>query len=1014
MGKSIAAIVLVFFALLGRVNAQAWLWAKSAISIENENCKDVAVDLANNRVYSVGSFNGSLNNLPGTPSPLSPMVRNGIVLVSDTGGVYSTHFLLPSFQNLELNGAAVDQSGNLYLCGTFLDSADFRGMGSQALMLYTGGAPRMFVAKYDPSLNAVWAISDSLSTDSKAMDIDVANGRVVVVGAFNGVFAIGDSALQPSVGLDAFALGLNPADGSTVWLAGMAGNGDDQAWSVKTGLYGAYVGGSFQGISLQPSAGGWTLSNAQAGTTDAFVAAFRIDSGAVRWAQRAGGPGQDTCHGVSLDYANIYATGTFEGTADFGSAGNITSAGGSDAYFWTLDNTAGTSNWVKRAGGPLNDAGADIAADLLGNFYVLGRFAGSVTLGGSQTITATGSQGAFVARYRADGTFDNLAATNTNADQATPGEIVAGPSGVYISGSYTNSALDFGPSTLPQLPAAANDNFYSAKFGCGQLSSIVSSISLSDDSICAGESVILTVNPTDANLFYGLQETYTKQVFPNILQGNGGSLSFNIGPLFSSQSFDVFVMDSLTMCYDFISMDNFIRMGPPALPDLGPDLTICIGDSTALSPGNFSSFVWSNGDTTSALNVSAPGTYWVDVLTPFQCPGSDTLLLLNDTLPVNFVQDTVTCPNTAFTYDATGSFSFLWSTTDTGATATLPGPGTYWCEATNGTCVVQEFFLVGPLPTPSINLGADTSLCGNGGILLDGATVGTNTYLWSNGDTNASILVLATGNYALTITNSSSCTASDTVQVSIFPLPLVNVAGLPPVVCAASPPLSLLGSPVGGIFSGATNSANIDPGALGAGTFTFSYTFTDANQCTNSITQTFDVEAVPTVPNAGPDQTLMNVNSALLSGNQALAGQSLWTALGAGTILLPDSNSSPVTQLTPGLNTFVYTISGTVCPSLSDTVRITYLDQPLLIPTGFSPNGDGMNDFWTIENLDLYTEKEVIIFSRWGEKVFEAGNYDNTWSGLSSSGDPLGDDTYFYTLNLGMQGQLAGYVVLKR
>lgn len=76
------------------------------------------------------------------------------------------------------------------------------------------------------------------------------------------------------------------------------------------------------------------------------------------------------------------------------------------------------------------------------------------------------------------------------------------------------------------------------------------------------------------------------------------------------------------------------------------------------------------------------------------------------------------------------------------------------------------------------------------------------------------------------------------------------------------------------------------------------------------------------------------------------------------------------------------------------------------IPEGFSPNGDGINDLFVIRGIQHYKNNTMVIFNRWGNKIFETKNYQNTWDGASDRGVGFGGNklpvgTYFYVLNLG-------------
>lgn len=65
----------------------------------------------------------------------------------------------------------------------------------------------------------------------------------------------------------------------------------------------------------------------------------------------------------------------------------------------------------------------------------------------------------------------------------------------------------------------------------------------------------------------------------------------------------------------------------------------------------------------------------------------------------------------------------------------------------------------------------------------------------------------------------------------------------------------------------------------------------------------------------------------------------------------------------------------------------------LEVPNVFTPNGDGINDYFEIKNLDSYVSNELVIYNRWGKKVYEASNYRNQWDGNS-----LNNGVYYYVL----------------
>ncbi|MCO6499988.1 MAG: gliding motility-associated C-terminal domain-containing protein [Vicingus serpentipes] len=67
--------------------------------------------------------------------------------------------------------------------------------------------------------------------------------------------------------------------------------------------------------------------------------------------------------------------------------------------------------------------------------------------------------------------------------------------------------------------------------------------------------------------------------------------------------------------------------------------------------------------------------------------------------------------------------------------------------------------------------------------------------------------------------------------------------------------------------------------------------------------------------------------------------------------------------------------------------------------SGITPNGDGINDVWWIDNIELFPENTVQIFNRWGREIWFGENYDNknvVWEGNSNSNEEMADATYFY------------------
>jgi large repetitive protein len=112
-----------------------------------------------------------------------------------------------------------------------------------------------------------------------------------------------------------------------------------------------------------------------------------------------------------------------------------------------------------------------------------------------------------------------------------------------------------------------------------------------------------------------------------------------------------------------------------------------------------------------------------------------------------------------------------------------------------------------------------------------------------------------------------------------------------------------------------------------------------------------------------------------------------------------------------------------ICNEASDnapTVLLVPSTQTLFIPEGFSPDGDNINDYFVINGLSTDGNNPITIFNRWGNKVYQNGNYDNTWDGTPNVSGTLGKQklppgTYYYVLEMKGSGKkpITGFVVIQ-
>lgn len=237
-----------------------------------------------------------------------------------------------------------------------------------------------------------------------------------------------------------------------------------------------------------------------------------------------------------------------------------------------------------------------------------------------------------------------------------------------------------------------------------------------------------------------------------------------------------------------------------ALPvfTIGNDTAICDGVSftDVISPSNtYVTYVWSDSSNSVNYTISdTSGLVWLEVTDTNSCKQRDSLeviILANPT--VNLGPDTTICNYDSIILSSINSpeYSFYWSTggadtnwtqVDTAATITLTVIDTHLCQ-TSDTIVVSEF------QDAPVTLGADSGYC-PGDTAAVFAQPQFATYNWSNGATVDSILVMTNGVYSLTVTDTNSCVSVDTVTISQYNAPTVDLGG--DIIHCIGTPVSVL------------------------------------------------------------------------------------------------------------------------------------------------------------------------------------------------------------------------------
>ncbi|HHS95011.1 MAG TPA: gliding motility-associated C-terminal domain-containing protein, partial [Phaeodactylibacter sp.] len=211
---------------------------------------------------------------------------------------------------------------------------------------------------------------------------------------------------------------------------------------------------------------------------------------------------------------------------------------------------------------------------------------------------------------------------------------------------------------------------------------------------------------------------------------------------------------------------------------------------------------------------------------------------------------------------------------------------------------------------------------------------------------------------------------------------------------------------------------------LTTGVYTFVYTLDNGSCGTTLDSIVVDYEAAPvavadvmSVDFAGQATIDVSINDNI-AGDYTLA---LLTNARHGTVTNPNGNDFTyvATNVFAGVDSFTYELCSVACPDECTTAVVRVIvgeDAQCIVPSIFTPNGDGINDQFIIPCLatDKYPDNKVSIFNQWGDEVFRAEPYQNNWQGTYDGQDlPVG--TYFYVIEFGNgEKPQSGFIVLER
>lgn len=309
-------------------SAGTLIYAKRYGNFDDQRGGMVAI-APNDDVILAGFFGGRVNFGGGN------LVNGGgwdvyVVQLSPAGITQWSHSYGDAADQRGLS-AAVDASGNVYLAGDFAGQINFSGAVTDTLT--SAGGTDIFLARFDASGVNQWA--EGFGNGQLQAGYGVAtdpSGNVCLTGVFQGTVDFGGGGVAAGGPVDVFVAKYDPA-GTNMWTRQFntfVGAGNAITTSADGGVY---VAGTFSGTADF----GEGVVNA-AGANDIFVAKLASD-GSYEWSLIAGDEDDQGAVAITDHQGALHVAGSLAGAADFG-GGEITSAGGDDAFFATLSEFA--------------------------------------------------------------------------------------------------------------------------------------------------------------------------------------------------------------------------------------------------------------------------------------------------------------------------------------------------------------------------------------------------------------------------------------------------------------------------------------------------------------------------------------------------------------------------------------------------------------------------------------------------------------------------------------------------
>tara|TARA_R110002050_G_scaffold292053_2_gene447035 strand:+ start:6707 stop:8719 length:2013 start_codon:yes stop_codon:yes gene_type:complete len=425
----------------------------------------------------------------------------------------------------------------------------------------------------------------------------------------------------------------------------------------------------------------------------------------------------------------------------------------------------------------------------------------------------------------------------------------------------------------------------------------------------------------------------------------------------------------------------------PPLTALSLDTTLCLGDSLIfdLDGGSNISYLWDNGCSDTLRKISNSGVY-----TLRQTRAGDTLI---DTMRVNFTSPYIpTSLDTSFClggsiyvdYSALSVDSLVWFDGSTSRQRTFNTVGTFDFTVYQAHCGITLDSLRISLDSVLSPITWDTSSC-RVPLLIGGRSESYLNYRWSTGQNSSHIEVFESGTYTVRVRGACS-SVTDTFRVTL-PISIPTQSPADTLFICSSKDSVQIGISINSAlsFNWSNNASNTLQWLDAAGDYSL-FVFNECDTIENKYTVLYDSILIP---EPLPDTLLCEYNKLNFDFNYdgvkdvAVNGKILFN----NTLSIREAGTYIVEYLQE-------------CGSAVDTFAVDMIscECDFIIPNAFTPNGDGLNDRFRIENQCEDLNHTIQIFNSWGTLVFENETNTDFWNG-THNGNHVSGGVYIYKLN---------------